>query len=1497
MICENGYSLTLKDGSIRTFNTDLELDAFLDEQIRLHPGSVNTSEFLTEAVDFQKEPIKILDEIASAVSSVSRKVEYMPNSDDPEDIVSYNIIDGSIGVNRFLQKFKVPSEDELFVQPFNKEAWKIRRKEALKQDCISAGMSLTEAEREAERLVAVEEGTWERYSKTGEEVHKIYEMVFKEEAYERPSDSYLSEAIFNNVKQQAVALKQSLKEKYGPTAKFYTEFGIISKTLSNEIMDQLKLAGYDSITGKIDLLVLDQYGKAHVYDFKVSRKDVGDWKGNFSKKHWDYAKKKAAAQQLAFYSKILDQYGIDVISAHIIPIKVDYTFEDSTHEIGIKNLVDIERQQEILIPDVLSGKWAERAKEVFPSEFTLTGDQITEWARQFNQLFPSQSVMKYRENHNRDVDWYFNNKDYTQEILPSDSRYADGYRFTFWKKGTNRKVAKAKTEEELRGIIEEYIEALSSKRSDTCVDVANRIKSVQQGNLSLDAFADFVPATQTEWVKTQFKRYFDEHWTFNEDETLNANGIFIFEKGGVCEIVSISENPLFNVINLGMGTSILGATTRDMNVNKVKTFEASYGNIGLMEVMLYVAQNQDKFRTRKIQQVRVINPSQNQEVSALNSELLDNYAQLKQKNPTVGLIDIDSNVFVEDVKALIEGAKSRMMSIDPDVLGQIKISDSEEISDYLNNCMSALKRAYSNLNNWADDSKISMGNPIWQAYMFLRQAYNSLKGVSSHNEKDKGEYWQKGSGPNGTMISSLQYSPSTNLRELGKIVDEFSAEVSKRCYERGWKAQQAFKKLYASRGNGTDVFRSWFRTDASGKIDERLLLLDPNSPDFKGSDADKEALTIFLEEINKVRFPNDNEADIEARKASLQYYELPLTEAKAIGQLKNGVNIVTVAKNKWQQFTTLTKDVFAEDEEDVLEHNSLGQQLYNKFDLTSGARRQKIENHGGAGYFDLNCERVFNQVLLAYTKSEVSKDFLPLVEGLRLGIAYNSSYGGAKTNDLLKTFDKAVKSKFYGQSIIPKEYQGIYKYFSFIRNVFTRMALSLNFTSFFRETLQGIYTGLSRAGVKMLPGIDEKNYIKALEYVIKESPKNFEGVSKLQQLNILYKMANQSMSQIANGRKLNWMNINNWSSDTLFLTATAPDFLHRVSILVAKMMGDGCWDAHTLNAEGKLTYDFKKDKRFEHYITNDTSHKDYLKEKSLYLKMIDEFNKQGYNLQEGDALPQAYTQTEASSIKNFGDLLYGHYDEESKSLFCDTFVGTFFMQYKTFLTSKLEMWTMPQGVHNTELLTQQFDPETHEELYQIIEWDEDKRPHRNIVKKSDLTEEQAKTATLYYDYEGIPLNGLLQESWRFLKDVATMNQEDLNEMWNDPTHRGLLMLALHDQFVMMLMTLLVTFLTGTLADVDEPLNEAKVRSAVRNRGPIDQLTYNVIWGSLQDSQFHNILGNFAQNPPMVTQISKFLKSSWQVIAGDHDLPYALTQNVGMIRNFQGMALNAEKLAE
>jgi hypothetical protein len=196
---------------------------------------------------------------------------------------------------------------------------------------------------------------------------------------------------------------------------------------------------------------------------------------------------------------------------------------------------------------------------------------------------------------------------------------------------------------------------------------------------------------------------------FNEDDVLNANGIFIFERGGVCELVMVSEDPLSNVINLGMGTSILGKNTKDMNVDKTKIFESSYGHIGLMEMMIYISQNQDKFKDTRIQQVRVINPRDTKEITALNSQLVRNYNQLKLKNPDVNLSDLDSGVFVEDVQALIDGAKSRMMSVDPDLLNNIKLNDTIPIEDYVDMCIEKLRSEYSLYRTNRDD--IDMGDP------------------------------------------------------------------------------------------------------------------------------------------------------------------------------------------------------------------------------------------------------------------------------------------------------------------------------------------------------------------------------------------------------------------------------------------------------------------------------------------------------------------------------------------------------------------------------------------------------------------------------------------------------------------------------------------------------------------------------------------------------------------------------------------------------------------
>jgi hypothetical protein len=220
------------------------------------------------------------------------------------------------------------------------------------------------------------------------------------------------------------------------------------------------------------------------------------------------------------------------------------------------------------------------------------------------------------------------------------------------------------------------------------------------------------------------------------------------------------------------------------------------------------------------------------------------------------------------------------------------------------------------------------------------------------------------------------------------------------------------------------------------------------------------------------------------------------------------------------------------------------------------------------------------------------------------------------------------------------------------------------------------------------------------------------------------------------------------------------------------MMSDGCWDAYELNEDGRLIYNFDKDERFKIYRSNATSNPEYLKQRSLYLTMLDAFNEEGFRkedgslLKEGDALPQAYTSKESQSIKNYADILYGHYDDESRSLICDGLFGALFLQYKTYLTAKFEQWTMPQGIYNTEMLKQQFDPVTGEELYMKISYDETGRPQRDIVRKSQVTQQEIDNGEVrvYYDYEGIPMEGLFQESLHFVKSLAKMDFKEFKKL-------------------------------------------------------------------------------------------------------------------------------------
>lgn len=1521
-----------------TFNSEFELDGqirdlIVDGKVNLN-GLLDTID-ITPSLSPQMEVKNIIEGFVSEVKAAGQE-RIARFGDDPDDFEIYYEIKGSIGVTRFLQQTFSNDGVTPLCPPFDEKGWKDRKLD----EYLAEGYSKADAL----RLINKEMSSWPKMSEMGTEVHKLFEWVLSGEEGTVPKRKWLSKELQDETLDQIRKFKEHLKSMYGDDCDFYTEVPIMSNDIEPAIKELMGKEGYDSINGKIDLLVVDKNGVGHIFDFKVSRKvvngDVWDQITRMSNKAqremekdkpigqhwWSSAKKESASFQLSMYSAMLRQKGIDVRDANIVPIHTTLTYKDSDQlEVDGITGVDVQFEGNEMITNIAglrgNGRYGSKVSNVFHNSFNLTGELSTNLQNIQNAFFPKNTTITDREHNKANIDHYKNDPKTVSLVKPSDDKHYGTYKYKIIQRALDHKVEYAVDDADLEEKLKTYVEKISNAKAEDNIDLANRIDSLFNNQSTKDDFCANLPIHSRNFLKMQFERYYDNHWFFERDDALNGLGIFVFTKGNLVEIVSLTDQSLKNEINLGkdkhdVRKNILGKTKKDRVINKREVLSSTGGHMELMKAMAYVALKADSFANKKIAEIRVINPYHGEEDATIpNSQLIKNYNALCRENPEAGAPKVWSDLFMNDVDAYVHGARERWIGNTQDFDGFFDANKTVYTAEW---CKSAIEKMRTDKTYGEilyNENDYNPNDPVWHAYTYLNRAYLATQGYYATTEKDIEYYTTGGIRLDGLNITSMQFSQSSNIRTLGEIINKFSVDLRKKVHDDGHKMRSIFDRIYDEYGNNPSIFKSWLRTDNDGNIRGDLILRDPEDPEIANNPLMKEGLDCFLKTMAKLRWGDISDADLEFYKENEAYYELPLTEATAKKQFR-AFGLKKTVQNKIAQVTELTEGIFAGSDIDVEEFARRNNELYNKFDLTGTVRDQFIESKGGAGFFEYDMETIFNQALVAYSRSSLSKEYLPLIGALKLSLTHAERFGSDKRKDetdksnILTTFDKLIKSKVYGESVASKNEQKWIKVINLLKAGFTTMTLSLNNRSMLRESLQGIWTGNARALAKLLPGVDEKHYVKALTHVMQEAHKNISGVSKLQQLNQIMGMANQSWSQIARNRRLNWANIYHWSSDTLFLTATAPDFLHRVSILVAKMMSDGCWEAYELDENEKLIYNFDKDERFKIYTSKDTSNSEYAKQKALYLKLLDEFNKEGYRkedgsmLKEGDPLPQAYTAKENQSIKNYADLLYGHYDDESRSLICDGLIGSLFLQYKTFLTAKLEQWMMTGGVYSTETIVQQKDADGRN-LYELIRYDHTDEngnpigmPHRDILTEDEynaLSEEEKVNARLYFDYEGIPMEGMLGEQLQFVKSLVTLDTKGFSELWHDPIRRGYFLLGCHDMWLMVLMGILVNFIFGNIYDIekkDKQLYATTVRRQIRDVDPTGQLLYNVLTGSFLDTQLPQILGQFTDRPPVITAATKFGQSTLKLFEGESSLPYWTTQNWGMFRDFQGITKRA-----
>lgn len=116
--------------------------------------------------------------------------------------------------------------------------------------------------------------SWDILTEYGTNVHAVFEDIFNGRT---PSNPGLESGVFNDLVDQVKKFKYNIDKIY-PDAKFYSELLIEAKEDSLSDTAKVALNSVDgrpkTISGIIDLLVIDKNGNGHVFDFKVSRKEI-----------------------------------------------------------------------------------------------------------------------------------------------------------------------------------------------------------------------------------------------------------------------------------------------------------------------------------------------------------------------------------------------------------------------------------------------------------------------------------------------------------------------------------------------------------------------------------------------------------------------------------------------------------------------------------------------------------------------------------------------------------------------------------------------------------------------------------------------------------------------------------------------------------------------------------------------------------------------------------------------------------------------------------------------------------------------------------------------------------------------------------------------------------------------------------------------------------------------------------------------------------------------
>ena len=925
----------------------------------------------------------------------------------------------------------------------------------------------------------------------------------------------------------------------------------------------------------------------------------------------------------------------------------------------------------------------------------------------------------------------------------------------------------------------------------------------------------------SKWFSDYLGRYCNDNWEVVEHDTLKHFGIIVLRNKlnrNQIDVIKMSSTP-----NLYYNPFESNKETKKKNKNHLLSYafqpdiveqsnqkslmlDGYEGNIELLETVLVLNNipglfNED-YSGAVIGDIQVMNSYRGEGIHASNEELLYTFKKLNSLSPlkhedniSSGKVkfgtafDIAKNMFIDamtlnsDFNLKESEFNSAKLDLDKAIDGSVdkKIAVVEDI-------IRRLETSYKYLKGGVTRENI-LTKPEARLYVQMLQALAGLRGVTFKQQiRDHDKWLQEktfkgilSKGVSGTYIDNPGNLLSDTLNQVTKLVTQAYQNVRNSMTSKVARLRKATEELKKAKGyygaaeyvgNATNMYKNM-----TEMVNGDLLFKDLNS--IKDP-AEKKYLELVLEIVNENRFGGKVSKDeLEYWKEShdLRYYRVPLVKGSAESQdsiegfkkgfverLKN-----FNPKNALSDLRAATEGIFIEDapSQDRAEYLF---DIANRFDRTENSPKERLESleKMGEGYFEHNLEMLCFKHTYAY---ESAKQFNKVFPMIKAAMAYLTAAGTTRNTNFENDIDYLtgyIRSSIKGQ---PLEKNDEMKEATLVsgklKQVASFMALAFSPVQFMYQTIQGLWQDISLI-IRKPDGSQAftfSNMWSAAKEVYRDLRHFSDTPTKCQLINEWLGVNDMDMNLYAERMRTDVHNKYNFTN-LAFKFASRPDYYNRMTIIVAKMKADGIWDALEVK-DGQLVYNYKKDKRFSAYANGNTSDPNYNKQASLYHTIAEQFiaegtqNPDGSQFQIGQPLPYAWTNQEAESVKSLCDLIYGYYSHEKKSLIHATFLGSLYMQMRTYWSGKKNQYLAPGGVRIQGKWEQAVDNITKKPLYYQL------KSNGTIDYDAPLTTDE--TSAPFYQWKGQWQEGVILTCAEIFRHGLTVEglKEGWNETWNN----------------------------------------------------------------------------------------------------------------------------------